>query len=1358
MPTLSHPADLTLADDVLRENDPDPQRVLLWLRGARDERGQHWQRISGHLLARVVLGEGVQATPVRLADFRQDSRSDFRRAFDRFWGGQRQASGRYILPTGDWVEAQGQSRGDALLAWTAEPDTPLEAGRVARLWPGNEGCRQLGPNVFLVLGVELPAQNTPPPARPKSPPPPREPAPAPPAAEAPDAGGHPDQGLQQELEARGREVRDLARGGRRVEALAQARQILTWARERCGPTHPWVATCLLLLGWLHQTQGEDDAAEPLYREALGITCPVLGDAHPNFATGLNNLAVLYHVRGNFADAEALHRQAVDVRRATLRGSHPLLATSLNNLALVYHARGDMTTAEALLRQAAEMFRQTLGDAHPDVAACLENLAAFSAGLGDEEGTGRLVAEARQVREAARGQEQAIVADTLNALVGLPPPAAPPAAAPEERREPATECAAAETTVEPGGEPDEAPAGAMPGAEEPVSDAGLASWLATSSVPNYSWAEGEADSSGIEPADSVTAFGPVTEPPDLEHPDASSLPAEGAPGAGADEPPVPASEPGVPPAESPKTAEAGSANEANRPAELGADQVQDERPAVEWPAQPEAADDGPAAEEEGPVVARSGSAEGTFPISREQEEHADAPEVAGILIDEEEALEDWVPVVDAPAPAAEEAVNLDSPSPDTVGVAPTEVSSPEPAGAEGLLIDVPAHGEAPEPQGLGNEPVSEDAIPAPPIPQESGAEPPAAELPAASVEPITPEDVLPGPPERAVPIELLQVPLPPADEGVPGDEPLSAQAAHDMGEPEHDPAPPPPPSAAGESAASKRIPIILHGPATMMSVARGEESPPEAGTERAALSDGRSPAGRDDSVAGPPLLDLALASAAAGRLEEALDLLRRQPAHPDRVPTDLDVVLSLVWQRLAGVPMAVRAALDLVLRRRASLSSAAGQADAGRYEAARGLPAGAALVEFVRFGPCELSDGEPRDPARYLAFVLPAGEPDNVALVDLGEAAVVDRLVADFRAWITGEQDGERAGPVWRPPLAQGAIPPAGAAVRQAVFDPLTGALGPRSRLFLAPAGNLACLPFEVLPHDDGRALLDTHQISYLTTGLDALRFGIAPRGEPGPSVVAVDPDFDLFLATSRPPGSSGPRLVARTEGSQARFERLAGARRGGKRFAELLGVEPWLGGAVRKGRLQELHSPRVLHLGTHCFFAEDDATDAGPGRSGLALAGANGVGPGRPAPADGDDGLLAAEDVAALDLGATELVVLAACDSGPATASTGESVLALRRAFARAGAASVVTTLWKVTDWHVKELLTDFYQRVLAGEPRAEALRQAQIAFRARYPDNPEYWGAFVCQGDPGPLRGPSAGTKPDRGPRARRWGWGRRA
>jgi CHAT domain-containing protein len=47
--------------------------------------------------------------------------------------------------------------------------------------------------------------------------------------------------------------------------------------------------------------------------------------------------------------------------------------------------------------------------------------------------------------------------------------------------------------------------------------------------------------------------------------------------------------------------------------------------------------------------------------------------------------------------------------------------------------------------------------------------------------------------------------------------------------------------------------------------------------------------------------------------------------------------------------------------------------------------------------------------------------------------------------------------------------------------------------------------------------------------------------------------------------------------------------------------------------------------------------------------------------------------------------------------------------------------------------MEDFYHRILRGEGRAEALRQAQLTMKRKYPD-PYYWGAFICQGEPGPL------------------------
>ena len=60
-------------------------------------------------------------------------------------------------------------------------------------------------------------------------------------------------------------------------------------------------------------------------------------------------------------------------------------------------------------------------------------------------------------------------------------------------------------------------------------------------------------------------------------------------------------------------------------------------------------------------------------------------------------------------------------------------------------------------------------------------------------------------------------------------------------------------------------------------------------------------------------------------------------------------------------------------------------------------------------------------------------------------------------------------------------------------------------------------------------------------------------------------------------------------------------------------------------------------------------------------------------------------------------------------------------------------SLWKVPDEETRELMEDFYRRILAGEGRAEALRNAQLTMKAKYP-HPFFWGAFICQGNPGPL------------------------
>ena len=105
-----------------------------------------------------------------------------------------------------------------------------------------------------------------------------------------------------------------------------------------------------------------------------------------------------------------------------------------------------------------------------------------------------------------------------------------------------------------------------------------------------------------------------------------------------------------------------------------------------------------------------------------------------------------------------------------------------------------------------------------------------------------------------------------------------------------------------------------------------------------------------------------------------------------------------------------------------------------------------------------------------------------------------------------------------------------------------------------------------------------------------------------------------------------------------------------------------------------------------------------------------------------------------MSLADTELVVLSACESGLGVIQVGEGVLGLRRAFALAGARAVIMTLWEVPDRYTRDVIVGFYERALSGDRgRSVALREAQLALKEERPD-PYFWGAFVCEGDPGPL------------------------
>jgi CHAT domain-containing protein len=161
--------------------------------------------------------------------------------------------------------------------------------------------------------------------------------------------------------------------------------------------------------------------------------------------------------------------------------------------------------------------------------------------------------------------------------------------------------------------------------------------------------------------------------------------------------------------------------------------------------------------------------------------------------------------------------------------------------------------------------------------------------------------------------------------------------------------------------------------------------------------------------------------------------------------------------------------------------------------------------------------------------------------------------------------------------------------------------------------------------------------------------------------------------------------------------------------------------------------PSMLHIATHGFWLDrrspsaptasatttGEFVDVPTNRSGLAFAGAN---------LPEHDGILTAEQIGHLDLRGTSLVVLSACDTGLGSAHVTEGVFSLSRAFAIAGAQSVITSLWRLPDAPSAELMERFYEALEQSpmrDPAAALCRvQAEFATEGRHAKE---WGGYIC-------------------------------
>jgi CHAT domain-containing protein/Tfp pilus assembly protein PilF len=406
-----------------------------------------------------------------------------------------------------------------------------------------------------------------------------------------------------------------------------------------------------------------------------------------------------------------------------------------------------------------------------------------------------------------------------------------------------------------------------------------------------------------------------------------------------------------------------------------------------------------------------------------------------------------------------------------------------------------------------------------------------------------------------------------------------------------------------------------------------------------------------------------------------------------------------------------------------------------------IPADSALLEFLTYRPydthAETSAQMYGDP-RYAVYVLHRdGAPHGI---DLGKAREIDDLIEKLRAALRdpGRSDARQLG----------------RAVADKVLEPIQPLLTGNKRLLVSPDGQLNLIPFEALLDDKGRYLVERFSITYLATGRDLLRMQV-PHPSSGVPVILADPLFGepqetlvagpAMLQSRKAAGRSARRSVTTgADFSSLYFAPLQGTKAEAQRIRALFPQARVLtGGEASATALEELKAPKILHIATHGFFLLDTGRQTEPRnggsatdretadllnpllRSGLALSGANLVKDGR------GKGILTALEASNLDLWGTKLVTLSACDTGVGEVKDREGVYGLRRSFFLAGAETLVMSLWPVSDYVTREMMTNYYRGLQQGLGRGEALRQTQLAMMKRKGrEHPFYWASFIQAGE----------------------------
>jgi len=249
---------------------------------------------------------------------------------------------------------------------------------------------------------------------------------------------------------------------------------------------------------------------------------------------------------------------------------------------------------------------------------------------------------------------------------------------------------------------------------------------------------------------------------------------------------------------------------------------------------------------------------------------------------------------------------------------------------------------------------------------------------------------------------------------------------------------------------------------------------------------------------------------------------------------------------------------------------------------------------------------------------------------------------------------------------------------QELVAPLSPRLESANHLIFVPHDVLHYVPFHAL-YDGRQHVIDSFSVSYAPSAtIYAMCHGRVTSGD-GISLILGVPDPQT------------PFILDEVRAVAARLPR----------------PELYVGDEATDGVLRARgQASRFVHIATHGYFRGDN-----PMFSGIRLGGS----------------YLTLYDLYNLKLPA-ELVALSGCVTGLNVVAAGDELLGLARGLFRAGAASLLVSLWDVPDRSTAEFMSAFYDRLSSVPNRAAALRDAMLEVRRQYP-HPLYWAPFLLSG-----------------------------